>query len=227
MFAWYRDAQTCYVHLTDVANDGRWQDSRWWKRGWTLQELIAPAKVDFYDGRWRKIGSKRALAKQIEQVSDIPSVLLKQQRASMQWSVAQRLSWATRRRTSREEDRAYSLLGLFRIEMALLYAEGVKAFQRLSLRILQKHPDESILAWQAQNQGPYSPLAASPDHCCVSWNMAAVNEQDELYFTPIDSDHRRTGPARIGAPNFGRMPTGCSYAVSFTLEGSHKDFSGP
>jgi len=150
MFNWYRNAAVCYAYLNDCTGPNDWQRSSWWSRGWTLQELIAPRKVIFYDRTWNLVGTKWSLGSAIEAITGIPNIVLagSEHRIYMHWSVAQKLSWAAGRKTSRIEDRAYSLLGLFHVHMPLLYGEGTKAFERLQLEILQKYADESIFAWR-------------------------------------------------------------------------------
>ncbi|KAK6439974.1 hypothetical protein LTR95_003800 [Oleoguttula sp. CCFEE 5521] len=150
MFTWYRNAGKCYALLSDVDNTDEegWKSSEWWSRGWTLQELLAPADVTFLDTHWELIGTKTYYARAIWIITGIPESVLLDRVSYLHWTVAQKLSWAAGRRTKRIEDRAYSLLGLFHINMPLLYGEGHKAFRRLQIEILQKYSDESILAWQ-------------------------------------------------------------------------------
>lgn len=131
MFAWYGKAHTCYAYLKDVGPQKKWRESGWWQRGWTLQELIASPNVIFCNQHWHKFGTKAEMAKQIEIITGIPSAVLLDESNSMRYCIAQRMSWAVGRDTTWIEDRAYSLMGLFRINMPLLYGEGEKAFQRL------------------------------------------------------------------------------------------------
>jgi hypothetical protein len=152
MFRWYRRAARCYVYLTDVSADNRsqvnqplqrkWEpafrNSRWFTRGWTLQELIAPQEVDFFSREGQKLGCKRSLVQQIHEITGIPTQALHGSSLSG-FSVEERLSWAEGRQTKREEDAAYSLLGIFDIYMPLIYGEGKQnAMGRLSEQ-LEKH----------------------------------------------------------------------------------------
>jgi hypothetical protein len=130
MFEWYRRAQVCYVYLSDVAlTDDESVDlqafraSRWFTRGWTLQELLAPRELSFYDKDWKYIGTKSKLAEAIQQITGIPTSFLRGSKSLKEASVAQRFSWAAYRETTRIEDQAYSLLGLFGIRMNMLYGE--------------------------------------------------------------------------------------------------------
>ena len=148
MFHWYRNAAKCYVYLADVSRpaldaDGTsqlaWesslQKSRWFTRGWTLQELVAPALVDFFSKEGEHLGNKRDLERHIHEVTEIP---VKALRGSplYDFSVAERMAWAENRETTRKEDKAYSLLGIFDIHMSLIYGEGgEKAFKRLRGKI--------------------------------------------------------------------------------------------
>jgi hypothetical protein len=122
MYKWYQNAQKCYVYLYDVPTK-QWTDSDWFTRGWTLQELIAPSHLVFYDSDWTELGTKESLKNVISQLTGIPeSVLLGL--TPMLVPVAERMSWASRRCTTRIEDRAYCLMGIFDVNMPLLYGEG-------------------------------------------------------------------------------------------------------
>ncbi|SMR53363.1 unnamed protein product [Zymoseptoria tritici ST99CH_3D1] len=163
MLGWYREAAVCYAYLSDVDKGGNWESSDWWTRGWTLQELIGPEEVLFYDAAWTPIGSKYGLAARIAALTRIPdTVPYFAGHGYGGYLVAQKLSWAAGRRTTRIEDQAYCLLGLFGIHMPLLYGEGDKAFERLQLQILMKCPDDSILAWdpKTDEEGTLDDLTA-------------------------------------------------------------------
>jgi hypothetical protein len=150
MYAWYGASKMCYAYLSDVPHgieiekeDSAFSKSRWFTRGWTLQELIAPKRVAFYDESWKPIGRKSAskedehFTKLLSRVTRINFQVLKDQSSLGDFSVAQRISWAACRTTTRAEDVAYSLLGLFGVNMPLLYGEGVRAFVRLQEEILK------------------------------------------------------------------------------------------
>jgi hypothetical protein len=149
MYKWYQEAEVCYVYLADVFSQiltSSFAKSRWFTRGWTLQELIAPSSVIFFDAYWRDIGTKASLVKPIAETTGIHIDALRNTKVS-RFSVAQRMSWASRRETTREEDIAYCLLGIFSINMPLLYGEGKKAFLRLQEEVMKKSDDHSIFAW--------------------------------------------------------------------------------
>ena len=139
MFHWYHNAAVCYVYLADVskpalsANDWEqsFRGSRWFTRGWTLQELVAPASVEFFSREGENLGNKRSLERNISEVTGIPIKALRGSTLS-DFSISERMLWAENRKTTRGEDRAYSLLGIFDVYMPLIYAEGEeKAFKRL------------------------------------------------------------------------------------------------
>ncbi|PVH70486.1 hypothetical protein DL98DRAFT_472631 [Cadophora sp. DSE1049] len=145
MFRWYQKATRCYVYLSDVsirkrkASDGSaectWESafraSKWFTRGWTLQELLAPRSVEFFSREGKSLGNKRTLEQQIHEITGVPATALRENSLS-QFDVDERFSWAKSRQTTRGEDKAYSLFGIFDVQMPLLYGEGeVKAFQRL------------------------------------------------------------------------------------------------
>jgi hypothetical protein len=157
MFAWYSDAAVCFAYLEDVQRASVNTDlprSRWFKRGWTLQELIAPKNVDFYDKNWVKIGSKDTRSEQVTPfmedlrfITGIDEVVLWKPAYMRSKSVAARMSWAQNRQTTRKEDLAYCLMGLFDVNMPLLYGEGDRAFLRLQEEIIKISDDHSIFAW--------------------------------------------------------------------------------
>ena len=160
MFRWYEKCAVCYAYLSSVdavpwSIQGQqfWQ-SPWFTRGWTLQELIAPTWVYFLDRQWNIIGEKTELAPILSPITGIGEAYLnlshKIRSISLKkTSIATKMSWISKRKTSRLEDMAYCLLGIFDINMPLLYGEGRKAFMRLQLEIIKKSDDESIFAWKS------------------------------------------------------------------------------
>ncbi|TRX89915.1 hypothetical protein FHL15_009187 [Xylaria flabelliformis] len=149
MFNWFKRAGQCLVHLVDVAfgDSVSFTHSRWFTRGWTLLELIAPAKVDFYSCDWRLIGSRSDLVDTILEVTGIDPFVLAGGDVK-QVKVARRMYWASRRNTTRVEDQAYCLMGLFDVNMPLIYGEGERAFGRLQEEIYKYTNDPSIFAWK-------------------------------------------------------------------------------
>lgn len=156
MFDWYRNSQACYAYLSDVnspCDDPKsltesLESSKWFTRGWTLQELLAPRWVEFFDLNWNTLGTKSSLQSEIEAITGI-SHLFDFRNAC----IAQKMSWASRRETTRIEDEAYCLMGIFEVNMPLLYGEGSNAFVRLQLEILKTSDDESIFAWADRDSG--------------------------------------------------------------------------
>lgn len=155
MFRWYQRAAKCYVCLSDVDRvddnttcesettalesklEREFRASRWFTRGWTLQELLAPASVEFFGARARWLGSKRSLEAPISEITGIAIDALRGETLSS-FTIDERMSWSRGRNTKRPEDRAYSLLGLFGVHMALIYGEGeANAFERLRREIHQ------------------------------------------------------------------------------------------
>lgn len=147
MFKWYQKATKCYVFLSDVSPGGptteltheAWgqifQSSRWFKRGWTLQELLAPTSVEFFTEDGERIGDMNSLLGAVHSTTRI-SIQALQGSTLSQFSIDERMSWAEGRETKREEDMAYSVLGIFDIQMPLIYGEGrEKAFARLRREI--------------------------------------------------------------------------------------------
>ncbi|KAL7958040.1 heterokaryon incompatibility domain-containing protein [Trichoderma compactum] len=156
MFRWYTKADVCYVLLSDVdatsdqaVLEERMAKSRWFTRGWTLQELLAPPaeKLIFYSSEWTRLGSKTDFVDIVSSITRINKQYLLGQELRHA-SVAQKMSWAALRQTSRLEDVAYCLLGLFDINMPMIYGEGHRAFIRLQEAIMTSIPDDhSLFAW--------------------------------------------------------------------------------
>ncbi|OCK97642.1 HET-domain-containing protein, partial [Cenococcum geophilum 1.58] len=159
MFRWYRAAAKCYVYLSDVsirdhdANEqfsqftleSAFRKSRWFTRGWTLQELIAPVSVEFFSLECKRLGDKKSLERQIHEITGT-SIEALQGSPLSHFAVSERMSWAENRKTKREEDSAYSLMGIFDIYMSPIYGEGRKnAFIRLQEKIDKRLKDDQYL----------------------------------------------------------------------------------
>ncbi|KAI0897169.1 HET-domain-containing protein [Annulohypoxylon nitens] len=179
MFQWYKASAVCYAFLEDVSAKSDFLSSRWFTRGWTLQELIAPRNVLFYNQEWNLLGDRFQLASEISHQTQIGVEILtrghinneddwtlhKLDRSSSlcsschcfplsiqhilrKFCVAEKMNWASKRKTTRVEDIAYCLLGIFEVNMTLLYGEGLNAFRRLQEEILKRSDDQSILTWR-------------------------------------------------------------------------------
>ena len=158
MYRWYNTSTKCYVYLSDVSfdnaeqteqseiNEKAWESSfrksRWFSRGWTLQELLAPKSVEFFSREGMRLGDRRSLGPQICEITGIDHRAL-QTTPLYEFPVDERMSWAGARKTTREEDMAYSLLGIFDVNMPLLYGEGrKKALTRLYREIRDSLPSD-------------------------------------------------------------------------------------
>ncbi|KAK4173961.1 heterokaryon incompatibility protein-domain-containing protein [Triangularia setosa] len=191
MFQWYQRAVVCVVYLADMESGVDFgtgiRFSRWITRGWTLQELIAPKRVEFYDSKWTLCGQKSHNSDELAAATRIPEDLLLGIHQSSEYSVAQRLSWASRRTTTRVEDAAYSLLGILEVHMPLIYGEGKMAFRRLQEEVIKRNNDITIFAWnptpEEVQDGHCSVLASSPlafahcEHICVWRPSTSHNPQ--------------------------------------------------
>ncbi|KAI6041049.1 heterokaryon incompatibility protein-domain-containing protein [Pisolithus marmoratus] len=205
MYKWYANAELCYAYLHDTEGDpwqhGRmhsWEDRqkstpKWFSRGWTLQELIAPKVVHFFDQKWERIGDKAELAWTLSGITRIPGRVLKEglQKALTSVhdyerpSVAQIFSWAADRTTTREEDWTYSLLGLLGVHIPLLYGEGKNAFRRLQLEIIRTSNDQSIFAWAI--------LIGCSGGPAASWQTTRVTSlEPETFTTYLSGEDSRT-----------------------------------
>ena len=183
MFDWYRRSAVCYAYLNDVASPSvedftksgsSFRASQWFTRGWTLQEMIAPINVIFFAADWSQIGQKRQMAKVLRDITNVSEEVLFDPAATLdKICVAQKMSWASGRRTTRIEDRAYSLIGLFNINLPIIYGERSHAFIRLQEEIMKQRFDHSIFAWQL-NENCSSLLARSPDAFVNSGSIRAM-----------------------------------------------------
>lgn len=193
MFRWYSEAVVCYTHIADlecqlaasvkkgaVNHDSRLSEReknhlrncKWFTRGWTLQELIAPPRVEFFDKNWTGFGSRNELSDILSDITGIDQEVLQDPVNPMsrrdpgailrRMTVAKRMSWAQSRQTSKTEDIAYSLLGIFDVNMPMLYGEGAKAFIRLQKEIMVSNNDLTLFAWQVMPPEQREKSDASP-----------------------------------------------------------------
>ncbi|KAF1955612.1 hypothetical protein CC80DRAFT_358549, partial [Byssothecium circinans] len=164
MYKWHQAARRCYVFLFDIAIPESLPSCKWFTRGWTLQELVAPMDVAFFDREWRYLGSRFELADDLANITGIPKTVLNRTTPSFNHSVAQKMSWAAKRVTTREEDIAYCLFGIFEVNLPFLYGEGAeRAFIRLQEQIMKESNDMTLFAWQSEHSDCFRGiLARSP-----------------------------------------------------------------
>ncbi|PVH85906.1 HET-domain-containing protein, partial [Cadophora sp. DSE1049] len=155
MFKWYQQADVCFAFLEDLEHDSEnLAACRWFSRAWTLQELIAPERMQFFDQTWANRGDKHTLCSEIAPISGISKGVLTGRLSLVEVPIAIRMSWASLRQATREEDLTYCLLGIFDVNMPMLYGEGAKAFVRLQLEIIKESADMSIFAWTSSEENP-------------------------------------------------------------------------
>lgn len=154
MYRWYAEAAICLAYLHDVPDGcavktqpSAFRGSNWFKRGWTLQELLAPCCLVFLSNQWKYLGTKAGLADLLQEITAIDGDVLTFRLLIQRVSIARRMSWASNRKTSKTEDEAYSLLGIFNISMATIYGEGNYAFRRLQMKIMKRTADHTLFAW--------------------------------------------------------------------------------
>ena len=169
MYQWYKNAEVCFAYLHDYSSKGlaKFTGSRWFTRGWTLQELVAPKNVMFFDRDWEWVGDKNSLQSVLTSRTKINKNFLLQYDSISRASISQRMSWFSGRETTVPEDTAYCLLGLFGVNMPLLYGEGKeRAFRRLQEEIMKYSDDHSLFAWKHQMaQGNGSGFFADSPDC--------------------------------------------------------------
>ncbi|ETN41301.1 uncharacterized protein HMPREF1541_03236 [Cyphellophora europaea CBS 101466] len=206
MFRWYREAARCYVYLADVSDDGhdselvryRWEDafrkSRWWRRGWTLQELLAPASVEFFSREGMRLGSKKTLEALIHEITQIPIAALRGEPLSG-FTVDERLRWTNGRQTKKMEDKAYCLLGILDVSMSLRYGEGEKALARLEAKVKGSSRVKSANVSFSDEEA--SKLDTNQDEL-IHWLAPARSE--ELHTKTAASRHPDTGVSFTSGP---------------------------
>ncbi|KAH9941498.1 hypothetical protein B0H21DRAFT_752596 [Amylocystis lapponica] len=168
MYRWYRDAKVCIVYLADTLYRTDMPRDAWFTRGWTLQELLAPARIKFYNRRWEPLAAQvndrwdLDFLKTLSEITDIPVANL-QAFAPGTRHVSRIMTWASKRETTRVEDVAYSLIGLFDVSLMPAYGEGEKAFYRLQLAIMERSRSFKLLMWDGEASREHSMIAGSPD----------------------------------------------------------------
>jgi hypothetical protein len=205
MFKWYERAERCYVLLSDVEADEplgdstqseltqKFQNSRWFQRGWTLQEMLAPRIVEFFSKNRTRLGDKETLLQTLHSTTRIPTLAL-QGTPLQQFSVNERMSWMKGRQTKREEDVAYSLLGLLGVHMPLLYGEGrSKALARL------RHEAENLLDDRAPSKLPASLPWTVPFRRDIDFNHSDYLERVYEICSQPSGWATLTGPAGSGS----------------------------
>ncbi|KAI1332467.1 hypothetical protein F5Y16DRAFT_178602 [Xylariaceae sp. FL0255] len=176
MFRWYQKAVKCYALLADVIDRDDPQQmiqSRWFTRGWTLQELLAPASVDFFTAKGEHIGDKSSLEDRIKEITKIRPLALRGISLSS-FTIEERKSWAKGRTTTREEDMAYSMLGIFGLYMPLIYGEGI---QNASRRL-----DEEI----DKSMGRHKALTVGPDYDAIANVLKPYIHESDTKMDPFN-----------------------------------------
>ncbi|KAH6703057.1 putative vegetative incompatibility protein HET-E-1 [Leptodontidium sp. MPI-SDFR-AT-0119] len=215
MFRWYRDATKCYVYLPDVSRprsvladntneswESSFRKSEWFRRGWTLQELIAPASVDFFCKDRELLGNKVSLERHICEVTGIPARALRGSRLS-DFTVAERMSWTECRETTYKEDKAYSLLGIFDVYMPLIYGEGKD-------RALARLREEIDKASRGSNREDFSVTFSLSDAFDVEHFVAREDELSRIH-KALRGDGSRRAVVLHGLGGIGKTQLSIAY----------------
>ncbi|KAF8219215.1 hypothetical protein L208DRAFT_1227448, partial [Tricholoma matsutake] len=173
MFSWYQNSKICIVHLSHTSVPYTMEQDPWFTRGWTLQELLAPNAIKFFFQSWRPLTPKCndkipdaklgiRLWKVISKITQIPEdQLLNFEPGTI--NVRERMVWASKRKTTRTEDVAYYLIGIFNIPLSITYGEGQRAFYRLQVEIMQCSHDRGLFAWNGSPSLHNTMFAAEPE----------------------------------------------------------------
>ncbi|KAI0373733.1 hypothetical protein BV20DRAFT_1041760 [Pilatotrama ljubarskyi] len=172
MYLWYARAADVPGEEDPKQPGSTFRSSEWFTRGWTLQELLAPIQVIFVSAEWQSLGTKTSFADVVEEITGIDRDVLTRKRSLDSVSIARRMSWASLRRTTRVEDEAYCLMGIFGVNMPTIYGEGRQAFTRLQEEILKRSYDQSILAWDHILDDPTLLQSPSNSDCPLSPRLA-------------------------------------------------------
>ncbi|PVF97520.1 hypothetical protein CPB86DRAFT_425978 [Serendipita vermifera] len=252
MYAWYRDAHVCIVWLSETDHVSEMKNDPWFTRGWTLQELLAPKRMAFYARFWsqitssdnekledkkklkleeinkKKMKTEAALWPTISKITGIPVEDLLDFKPGP-FDIGKRLSWASKRRTTRVEDKAYCLIGIFKVVLPIAYGEDDRAFYRLQAELIQTCNDKSIFGWKGEASQYNSMLASAP--ICFSEEVPPVIDALPL----VDSDPLLSMtniglrmPALLisinepGLPEAWKLPGATSIAILGEFKGSGK-----
>lgn len=229
MYRWYREAERCYVYMSDVSvedNTGTqakdwmsaFRKSRWFTRGWTLQELIAPTSVQFFSREGNLLGDKRSLMQEIHDVTGIIVAILEGRMQLSQLRYSERVSWMVHRKTQREEDRAYALQGILGVSMIPHYGEEIgNAMRRLKreFRSIHLHPEEARTKSRGYSKSPKGAIASKiPDRhktvrlLCRSYEPVVllytlgITEQDYIPTSLLTVKETGCLPIRTARRNF-------------------------
>ncbi|OAX37463.1 hypothetical protein K503DRAFT_771461 [Rhizopogon vinicolor AM-OR11-026] len=205
MFRWYENSEICIIHLAQSETIEDIMDDEWMKRGWTLQELLAPRKIKLFSSHWLPMTDDRndksheetKMMKTLERATGIPlddiSIYF-----SGSFGVDRRMAWAARRKTTRVEDVAYSLMGIFDVSLQIAYGEGGdRAFCRLIEAIMQSG-NPSVLNWTGEaafhpsfscaipkSPQNYEGLTRFPNLCQLEMTMTSLGLRVPLVVLPL------------------------------------------
>jgi hypothetical protein len=232
MFRWYNEATKCYVYLPEVttqaSNDQQgleydwklsFRKSRWFKRGWTLQELLAPKVVEFFSLQGALLGSKEDLIELIHEITSIPVPALRGAPLS-QYSLEERIRWRENRKTTEKEDQAYCLLGIFEVFMPLMYGEGDNALRRLAEEVHKRYNQDVAGSLLGHSQVPSLGLcfnsapAIEPTHF-----VGRVDELDQIHtvLRPKEATKEQQRVVLGGVGGIGKTQLAIAYARRFQL----------
>lgn len=236
MYRWYQKAEECYAYLVDYTPRRQPEvelgKCRWFTRGFTLQELIAPKLLILFDRDWNSVGEKgdEHIMEIINRITRISKDVLLFRKPPSDFAIAERMLWASTRETTRPEDKAYCLLGIFEVNMPLIYGEGENAFRRLQEEIIKRSNDLSIFVWGTPlNFGPpkhdssftedisLGLLASSPADFGSTWEHMGKGELDIIF------------PAKGGVhdlPEFTLTNKGLNIRPSIIMADIRKDEEG-
>ncbi|KAF8554893.1 hypothetical protein OG21DRAFT_1522170 [Imleria badia] len=214
MFSWYRNSAVCIIYLAESSGMGDFKDEPWFTRGWTLQELLAPAQIKFYTKDWTPIKSMTDCPndkdndEMLQAISGATGIKAHDLRyfSPGLLNVREKMVWASKRQTTLEEDVAYSLLGIFDISMPITYGEGKRAFRRLMEVIVQDCREWQIFAWA----GRHSPYAIAFPESPSGYGSEFLGQVDASVLHPERPIHR---PWDLGDPFYTTTKKGLAVKV--------------
>ncbi|KAG9313647.1 heterokaryon incompatibility protein-domain-containing protein [Chiua virens] len=196
MYKWYRKSDVCYAYLHDVSDRTDFEKSEWFTRGWTLQELIAPKRLKFFTKDWQYLGSREDLRESILKVTGICPEVLQSPKNLQDITISQRMCWAAKRQTTKVEDRAYSLLGIFNVSMVPIYGIDDVAFEDLQYKLITKYSDQTLFSWYHTYTQPEDvEMEDAPNHTTALVSTVPSAEDSAEAVTKTSASVSNSAPA--------------------------------
>jgi hypothetical protein len=199
MYNWYANSRVCIVHLRDTISMDDMREDSWFTRGWTLQELIAPRTIKFFNKNWKELitgnndKENSLFLDHITNITGIDNLGLRHFFPKSANRNLEPLIWASRRRTTRVEDMAYCLIGIFCLSLPIAYGEGKRAFFRMQMELLHTENETNLLAWHNGEPSEDHHMIAGGPECFRDWHYSHnAGFREDMTAEMMDQDIRLT-----------------------------------